>query len=450
MKISKAIFILLNFICICKAYFLGGFWGSLGVGAVCFVLYDFFTQNKSWIPIGELASLIGGIQWIISPFFSYSLADSVDSVDSVYGMSQSCDIYMKYTVSMYIAFIFGYYLFRKSVRLSREDLIQYCKPAKKISNILIGIGFVFLILPIHTSSLLFIKTLASYLFFIGFIFRMYIHPDQSTLYLLISLGIQFINSIRSGMFHELLIWGIFMFVTWFNINQTPVKKRIIYFVISFCCVFVLQTVKASYREFIWNSQYSGSKIELFFSLLCKNVVNINEAKSDNEETTIARYNQGWIISRIYDNVPKNHDYFYGRTYADALVSSLIPRFLVPDKKGSGAQSREDFIEMTGYPLSKGTSMGLSILGESYGNFGLFGGSIFMFLWGFFIAKIIAFIDKLSLKDYLWIMFLPIICFNIIKAEISMMSVLNWTVKSIIFVYIVIFALRVITKKRIYS
>ena len=61
----------------------------------------------------------------------------------------------------------------------------------------------------------------------------------------------------------------------------------------------------------------------------------------------------------------------------------------------------------------------------------------MFIWGVFIAKFISFIDRLSMKDFLWIMFLPIICFNLIKAEISMMSVLNWTVKSVLFVGVVI-------------
>ena len=131
----------------------------------------------------------------------------------------------------------------------------------------------------------------------------------------------------------------------------------------------------------------------------------------------------------------------GRTYVDAFNSAILPRFLFPNKKGAGAQSREDFIEMTGYHLSRGTSMGLSILGESYGNFGLLGGTVFMFIWGVFIAKFISFIDRLSIKDFLWIMFLPIICFNLIKAEISMMSVLNWTVKSVLFVGVVIYLLR---------
>lgn len=435
MTIDKGLGYLIIIICVCWAYTQGGIFGSLGVGAVGFVVYDFITQKKVWLPIGELALLLGGLQWVISPFFSY-MTDN-----NVYSMSQPCNEYMMYTVPMYIAFMIGYYVFRPSLQLSRIDLIKCCSTAERLSTILICIGLLFIFLPVSVSALLFIKTLASYLFFIGFIIRMYVKPEKSTMYLLLGLGIQLLNSIRAGMFHELLIWGIFMIMTWFNVNEVPLKKRILIFIMSFVGIFLLQTVKASYRQAIWYNDYSGSKVEFFFSLLVNNTININEVRSEKEETTIARYNQGWIISRIYNNIPQNHDFLGGRTYVDAFNSAILPRFLFPNKKGAGAQSREDFIEMTGYHLSRGTSMGLSILGESYGNFGLLGGTVFMFIWGVFIAKFISFIDRLSIKDFLWIMFLPIICFNLIKAEISMMSVLNWTVKSVLFVGVVIYLLR---------
>lgn len=53
---------------------------------------------------------------------------------------------------------------------------------------------------------------------------MYVNPEKSTMYLLLGLGIQLLNSIRAGMFHELLIWGIFMIMTWFNVNEVLLKK----------------------------------------------------------------------------------------------------------------------------------------------------------------------------------------------------------------------------------
>lgn len=434
MSIGRILICLIIGVCMCLAFAQGGFWGCLGIAAVGFVLYDFFIQEKSWLPVGEMALLLGGIQWIISPFFAYS-------IDNVYKMSQPCEVYMMYTVTMYIAFMVGFYYFRTVVSLKKEELIKLCGSACKISNVLITIGVICLFVPVHAPALLFIKSLASHLFFIGFIIRMFMNPQRSSVYLFISLGVQLFHSIRGGMFHELLVWGMFMIIIWFYINQTSLKKRISIFAIALVGVFLLQTVKSTFRQAVWQENYSKNKVELFFSLLLNNAININEVKQENNETTIARYNQGWIISRIYNNIPQHHDYFKGKTYLDAVTSAILPRFLFPDKKGAGAQSRQDFIEMTGYQLSKGASMGLSILGESYGNFGWFGGILFMFLWGCLIAKCIAFIDFLSRRNYLWIMFLPVICFNLIKAEISMMSVLNWTVKSIIFVLIVLYLLR---------
>lgn len=435
MSTSRAFGVLVICVCMYLAFLQGGIAGCIGIGAVGFVVFDFLTQDKSWLPIGELALLLGGLQWVISPFFAYSLSDSV------YKMSQPCDEYMAYTVPMYIAFMLGIYLFRKPLSLSGSELTSICINSKKISNVLIGIGLFFMFAPIHGAELSFLKTLGSYLFFIGFIVRMYMKPEKSTLYVLLALGVHFLRSILEGMFHDLLIWGVFMLMTWMNINKIEVKRRILIFVLSFIGVFLLQTAKSSYRQVIWYKDYSGSKMELFFTIMVNNAININEVQSETEETTIARYNQGWIISRIYDNIPQKHDYLGGRTYVDAFNSALLPRFLAPNKKGSGAQSRADFIEMTGYHLARGTSMGLSILGESYGNFGLFGGVIFMFFWGWLITKFISFIDRLSTKNYLWILFLPVICFNLIKAEISMMTVLNWSVKSIIFAGIIIYLLR---------
>lgn len=440
MAIEKIIRNLIIIILMVWAYIQGGFFGCLGMGSVCFVAIDFLCQKKSWLPIGELALLLGGLQWIISPFFSYQ----IDSGN--YSMSQTCSDYMMFTVPMYMAFMLGYYKFRHKMSLDVNRLIDMCRTAKVQSDLLIFVGLLFMFLPIKIPALLFIKTLASYLFFIGFIFRMYMKPRNSTVYLILSLGIQLLNSIRGGMFHELLVWGVFMLMTWFNVNQTSLKKRLLIFLFSLIGVFMLQTVKSTYRQAIWYNDYSGNKIELFLSLFVNNVMNINSINAEQKETAVVRYNQGWIISRIYNNIPQNHDYFYGRTYLDALKSAALPRALFPDKKGAGEQSRNDFIEMTGYQLSTGTSMGLSILGESYGNFGLFGGMLFMAFWGWFIAKIVSIIDNLSKRNYMWILFLPIICFNLVKAEISMMSVLNWTIKSIIFVMGVIYILRPLKKE----
>ena len=55
MTIDKGLGYLIIIICVCWAYTQGGIFGSLGVGAVGFVVYHYNTQKKVWLPIGELA-----------------------------------------------------------------------------------------------------------------------------------------------------------------------------------------------------------------------------------------------------------------------------------------------------------------------------------------------------------------------------------------------------------
>lgn len=91
--------------------------------------------------------------------------------NNVYSMSQPCNEYMMYTVPMYIAFMIGYYVFRPSLQLSRIDLIKCCSTAERLSTILICIGLLFIFLPVSVSALLFIKTLASYLFLLASLYE---------------------------------------------------------------------------------------------------------------------------------------------------------------------------------------------------------------------------------------------------------------------------------------
>lgn len=49
MTIDKGLGYLIIIICVCWAYTQGGIFGSLGVGAVGFVVYDFITQKKSLV-----------------------------------------------------------------------------------------------------------------------------------------------------------------------------------------------------------------------------------------------------------------------------------------------------------------------------------------------------------------------------------------------------------------
>lgn len=109
-----------------------------------------------------------------------------------------------------------------------------------------------------------------------------------------------------------------------------------------------------------------------------------------------------------------------------------------------AGGQDNFKKYTGLEIGSGTSMGLSIIGESYANFGVFGGIIFMGAWGLFLAwywrGIVNFVHKYPLLLF----FIPIIYLQVIKAETELVVVLNHLVKSsIAIVLFFIFATKIL-------
>ena len=93
-----------------------------------------------------------------------------------------------------------------------------------------------------------------------------------------------------------------------------------------------------------------------------------------------------------DNVPGSN-LANGETIALYLKSALLPRFLAPDKLNAG--DREIFMKYTGVLINRGTSMGISSVGDAYCNFGIYGGWVFMFLYGYLFNFTLKLIGKYS-------------------------------------------------------
>src|SRR5208282_345065 len=96
-----------------------------------------------------------------------------------------------------------------------------------------------------------------------------------------------------------------------------------------------------------------------------------------------RYNQGWIINRVMQNVPSGEPYANGETLLAAVKASILPRLFSPDKVRAGG--RENMRRFAGYTLGSGTSMNLGYAGEMYANFGYWGGIAGCFFYAFLLG-----------------------------------------------------------------
>jgi hypothetical protein len=258
------------------------------------------------------------------------------------------------------------------------------------------------------------------------------------LYVYILIGWLFITALNESLFHELLLWiGFFIVITSFI--HKPSGRRKLFFLIIFLLVgLTVQTVKYAYREAV--SEGKSNNVALFTELVADKVFNIGYVTSDaNLNAAVTRMNQGWIIARIMSYTPLYEPFAEGETIKEAFKASLLPRFLAPNKVKAGG--RTYFERFTGKPISENTSMGLSLLGEAYANYGIFGGSVFMFVIGLFYNLFLLAIFRIAIKHPSIIFFIPLIFLQVIKAETDFSVILNHLVKASIAVWLIWFGLK---------
>ena len=414
----------------------------ISIALVAYVFYQLITNRENPFPIGELALFMGGIQWLVAPIISYN------SAPAVYPMAVAENTYLIYTLILYIPFCYAIMRSLRSYRpkLQRDILTAYCKRQRSSIFFMYGVGLLSFLSPTQIPGLGLISTLISGLFYIGSIMLCFAYPFRAIAICGCTLAILLLRSISGGMFHELTLWGIILTFVIFYLRGYSTKRRIVIILALFMICSTLQTIKPLYRELTWYTSYNGNKVELFVSLFYDSLT--GRLSSSESGDFYTRINQGWIISRIYKRIPAQQDYVGGKTITEALEAALVPRFLAPDKKDSGKDSIRDFENFTGYRLQSNTSMGLSILGEAYGNYGLSGGALLMFLWGYMVVFLVRAMESLSRFLLSLYFMIPLVSLNLIKAEINFLSMINWAVKAFCFSIIIAFLFRFYTKKKI--
>ena len=404
-------------------------WSFLGVVVVGLVGFRFVNRLGKGVPILEVMLLMAGLQWIIGPIIEYNFPTN----HYKYYMYVPEEVYMSYIAPAYLFFTLAIFVTLnkyKSINIPVNELDGY--KGYGLTIFLIGVGFD-LISGSLPGTLGFFAFLLGNFKFAGAIILFFSQDKRLRRIFYLALLYLLFRSIQQAMFHDLILWTVFFYMFW-AVKYKPSRKQIlITLMIGLFSLSTLQTIKSAYRSKVW-SGYSGNKVELFAGLFI-DAVFFNSATAENlsgDENNV-RLNQGWIISAIMDEVPKRTMFFEGETIVEAVTSTIVPRAFDPDKKKAGGQ--ENFKKFTGLELGKNTSMGISIVGEAYGNFNVFGGIVFMTIWGWFLASYWGFLLKKIKDNILLLAFLPIIFLQVVKAETELVVVLNHLVKATIVVFL---------------
>jgi hypothetical protein len=429
---------------------------AFGLGMFVFVLVDFVEKLGNTIPILEAMLLISCLQWIVGPYIDYVTAYK----HYKYYMYVPEEMYMNLAVPALFFFALPVYYFSAqidySVYLRR---IFSIKISDGVALNLVAAGFLSdLVDRFAPLSLSFVFYLASGIKFVGLLYLFYSDSKKKWIVFGVVFFSQLLGAVGGGLFHGLLLWSVFTMIFILVFYRFSFAKKSLLLLLGFTGIFILQSVKAEFREMTWVHSYGGNKLELFSTLISEKLENIMTGKekkarikffnSKEDEISEAnnRLNQGWIISKIMERIPAKTPYLEGETIKEAIYSSLVPRFLV-ESKAAGGGGKLTYEKLTGFHLS-GTSMGTGILGEAYGNYGVAGTYLFMFLWGLFLGVFIIFLAKRSKVIYSLPLWLSIIFLQVIKAETDMFTVLNHLVKSTIFVFGILYVARQFFKIRL--
>ena len=345
--------------------------------------------------------------------------------------------YFSYVIPAVISFILGLHFRSNNLQgevLNTEKIKAYVSQKKDLPFILIAIGFISSFSSdFFSAELAFVFYLLSSFKFIG-VFLLIIGKVQlKILPLSLVYGSVILSSINEGMFHDVLIWLIFLGAV-LAIRYKPSVSFKAICAISFILLSIsIQLLKGNYREATWEKGEEAGVGTLTKAY--------EESQSSNKffsSTSLAqsnlRVNQGYIITHIMKLVPNSVPYAQGSELFDILQSAILPRFLAPNKLKAG--SREIFIKYTRIPLKEGTSMALSSIGDAYINFGITGGCIFMFLLGLLFNELLKKFQQYSINYPLLIIFSPIVFFFPIRPDCELQTILGHLFKSCFLIYLI--------------
>ena len=408
------------------------------------------------IPIRELIVLLMLLQLVVAPVISYNYFGN----ESYYPMEVEEGVYIDYVLFGIVASIIGLYLKANPRKTNVTAIIDKIRMSRvknnKLGISLIFIGFAsFFILPIVPASVQFFFLLLSNLRFIGLFYIVFSNNRYRLIWLLIVYGSFAYYIIGEGLFINLFVWGLFLFIILSFQYEFRYGIRLGLFISGFLIAFFVQTFKEDYRKVVWKEEgeqeyvkslQKGEKTkqDVFLEMAAERAGDTEEIyEYSNLNKFIARINQGWILTHVFNHVPSREPFTNGTLLIEDISASLIPRFLNPGKRTSGGEyGREKFMRFTGRYLQEGTRMTIGTFGDAYVNFGFYGGIVFMFFFGLFLNLILKYIYSLSQNIYpslmLWI---PFIFLYAMRSGNEFLIILNHIVKSSFVVFVIFFLFR---------
>lgn len=414
----------------------------LSIGLFIYFLLDFIDSIGKNYNILDIPILLALFQCMLMPIVVFHVYNDDALVIALkYDMTVSADVYYGFMFPAIVAMIIGMKLppllqfsYQQKFLRAVDSVRHYLVGKGNLGVLLIIIGFVTTIMKSFiTGQLQYIAYLFSLLLYVGVLYTFFSDHKQRFWYLIGGSVVIAGQAIGQGMFGELVyvMLLVFLLVMLGKKISGPLKFGLAITGIFF--ILILQSVKADYRAIAWRGQGKGEQTNTgaFFTLIMDRLAEPGRFFDlDLMFPTINRFNQGMIVGKVMDHVPKREPFAEGETIFKSLAATFVPRILWPDKPEAGGH--QNMLRFTGF-LIEGYSMNISPLGEAYANYGVEGGAFFMLLYGLFFALLIVLLMNYVKKKPTLILWFPVLFLNSVQMETDILMCLNSLIKNMVFV-----------------
>jgi hypothetical protein len=398
-----------------------------------YFLYRLIKNIGQSFPIFELVIVLYLLQYGIAPLLEYNIYPNNS-------MSLPKDEYINFATFSCIAFLLGLFSVKNQLSNIKIDISNH-----KASLL----GRTFLILALFGNLAVFFlpySMRAILTFFVilkspGVYCLIYSNNKLDKAIIAFVVLQTAILSILNAMLIEFIVFVMFFAMFYSLRYEISNKLKLTVVAVSIVFLSVYQGVKLEYRTYISEEQdvsWQG-KLAILTDLIGPEsfFAAFNTDLENNESViqTVHRLNQGWQTSMAVNHVPEYVDFEKGKALKEDILSSIMPRFLMPNKRV--VNDYERFNYYTGYILNDNTSMSIGVIGDFYINFGFNGTLLSMFLFGFFMAKVCSwFYKKFIIRNAIDLVWLPFIFSYFIRPGNEFYMVFNHLIKALIIFFII--------------
>jgi hypothetical protein len=261
-------------------------------------------------------------------------------------------------------------------------------------------------------------------------------------YLLASIiGFILLDAFNSGMFTIIAYMSGLLLILVVAEKKISLYKKISLLVVGLIALSFIQLFKLDLRR-----AYKKGENASVTALATKVVSNSQETELEAFIYPIyQRMNQGYNIALVQNRIPRQVNYLGGEYLGLTFISSFVPRIVWPDKpKAGGAENMRIY---TGIILTS-WSTNVGPLGEAYGNFGHFGGWVYLFVFSFFIRFAYTKFLDICRNRPIFFLWLPAMFFQTFYViETDSLQAFNSLIKGAVFMFIMFKLFPVLFPKR---